>query len=514
MRNATRVASIVLLIGCVVPMPANAAMASDAAAMPFDFDGDGYADLAVGVRGEGLRSKPHAGAVQVLYGSASGLTDHDQFWHQGRKGVKGAVEAHDRFGSALDSGDFDADGYADLAIGIPREDLGGVTNAGAVQVLYGSPEGLTAAGDQLWHQGTKGVPGANQKHDRFGEVLAVGDFDGDGFADLAVGVGGEDLGGDENVGRVAVLRGSPAGLTADGAQSWNQASPGIASTRRHKERFGYHLAAGDVTADGRDDLLVQTFREWDSSLPGNRASGNRGSALHLLLGTSGGLTATGSQYLNGSDLGVAVTWTFRSLWLGDVDADGHDDVALGGYQVFLLHGHADGFHPGPLAEPGEPGRDTVWPEASLPVSGDFTGDGHVDLALMRYWYCSEHLGPGGCAPGTPGLSMVIGTADGLGSEVVRWQPTMGATDFSYVLGLTLNVLPLSGGTHAWLVVGTDDASVGAVATAGNVTLVRADGPGLPGEPTTWSQDSPKIKNVAEQDDLFGTVGNRWTHANP
>ena len=145
--------------------------------------------------------------------------------------------------------------------------------------------------------------------------------------------------------------------------------------------------------------------------------------------------------------------------------------------------------------------------------GGYEGVGRVDLALMRYWRCFDSLGPDSCAPGTPGLSMVIGTGGGLGSQLVPWQPTLDATaDAGW--GLTLNVLPLSGGTHTWLVIGRDSSSVGGAAQAGTVTLLRSDGPGLPGEPAAWSQDSPKIKNGAEQDDLFGTVGNRWTFANP
>ncbi len=58
--------------------------------MPFDFDGDGYADLAVGAPGENVGGKRDAGAVHVLYGSASGPTARDQVWHQNRKGIKGS----------------------------------------------------------------------------------------------------------------------------------------------------------------------------------------------------------------------------------------------------------------------------------------------------------------------------------------------------------------------------------------------------------------------------------------
>ena len=98
--------------------------------MPCDFDGDGYADLAVGVPFEDVRGVTDAGAVQVLYGSAAGVSARDQLWHQGKKGVKGALEKGDRFGEVLACGDFDGDGSADLAVGMPYEDVGSVYRAG------------------------------------------------------------------------------------------------------------------------------------------------------------------------------------------------------------------------------------------------------------------------------------------------------------------------------------------------------------------------------------------------
>jgi hypothetical protein len=88
--------------------------------------------------------------------------------------------------------DFDNDGVADLAIGVPGEAIGGAENeiAGAVNVLYGTGGGLSGTGSQLFDQ----VGSAVEQLDTFGSALAAGDFNRDGFTDLAAGAPGETVG--------------------------------------------------------------------------------------------------------------------------------------------------------------------------------------------------------------------------------------------------------------------------------------------------------------------------------
>lgn len=129
------------------------------------------------------------------------------------------AENGDRFGSALASGDFDDDGYDDLAIAAPqklvtRADLSTHAAAGVVFVLYGSPSGLAVAGQQAWHQGRNGLAGVAELDDRMGEALAAGDVDGDGRDDLAIGAPYEDVGAVVDAGGVDLLYGSAGGLTA------------------------------------------------------------------------------------------------------------------------------------------------------------------------------------------------------------------------------------------------------------------------------------------------------------
>ena len=182
-----------------------------------DFDGDGRDDLAVGVPGEDVGASADAGGVNILYGSAAGLGgDGSQYFDQDSPGVVGSVEASDHFGQALAAGDFSGNGRADLAIGAPDENVGIFADAGFVDVILGTPSGLTAHNSQGLAEDDLPAPGAGGDSDRFGLALTTLDLDGDGLADL-VAAAPHDLFNGHPVGLVAVLPGRP--MFADGFES-------------------------------------------------------------------------------------------------------------------------------------------------------------------------------------------------------------------------------------------------------------------------------------------------------
>jgi len=292
-----------------------------------DFDGDGFADLAIGVPYEDVGGFLYAGAVQVLYGSVSGLTSvGNQLWSQDSPGVRGNAEGGDKFGKSLAAGDFDGDGFADLAIGVSSEDVDANSDAGAVNVLYGSVDGLTADGDDLWTD-----PWGDQADAQFGLELAVGDLNGDGRDDLAVSAPWMELSGIFGAGTVTVLFGSVNGLSSDGFQTIAQGLSvqdwPVHGEQESWDHFGDALAIGDFNGDGWDDLAAAAS---DEDLGTIVDAG----VVHILFGTATGLTGENNQlwHQNLSSVGDEAEPgdSFgEALAAGDFDSDGKDDLAVG-----------------------------------------------------------------------------------------------------------------------------------------------------------------------------------------
>ncbi|MCC6208463.1 MAG: FG-GAP repeat protein [Gammaproteobacteria bacterium] len=311
-----------------------------------DLNGDGYDDLAIGVPGEDYpgvgppEANPpapncnpciNAGVVNVVYGGASGLTaTRNELWHQDR-GVSydGWVEPLECFGASLASAEFNGDGIDDLAVGVPCENTGGADvpfpNNGAVSVYYGSSGGLTGNNAQYLRQWAEDVIDYPQANDAFGYALATGDFNGDGRADLAIGVPGEDSGGVSDAGAVAVFYGASGGLSRN--ELWDRHSVEVVGDSVVSAHWGYALAAGDFNQDGRADLAI--------GAPGDVVSGIAESgSVSILYGGAIGLSGQGSQLFSQDTPGVdeeaeQVDWFGHTLVATDLNSDGAHDLVIG-----------------------------------------------------------------------------------------------------------------------------------------------------------------------------------------
>ncbi len=256
-----------------------------------DFDGDGYDDVAMGAPGENEDIFPgrEHGAVVVNYGSARGIKHTGADWL-----TVGAVnETIVHYGIAMAVGNFNNDSYDDLAVGLPDMDgnFGATTSSGQVWIHLGGPGGLQGTPNFFFESPFAGDP--VEAMDRFGAALAAGDFDLDGYDDLAVGAPGEDGGS----GAVFVVRGGPGGIAPGGTVALRPSVLGF--TPEANGHFGETLTAGDLFGSAHEDLAIGAP---ERDVVGQPDAG----MVWIAAGSATGVTTTGALRIDFDVLGAQV----------------------------------------------------------------------------------------------------------------------------------------------------------------------------------------------------------------
>jgi hypothetical protein len=490
-----------------------------------DFNNDGAEDLAIGAQFESVGSVPDAGTVFVLLGRSGGLAGTgSQLFNQDSHGIASVAEPGDVFGSALAAGDFDGDGFTDLAVGSRGESVGDVESAGVVHVLYGSSGGLEAVGSQMLTQDSPGIGSTAEEFDGFGGTLTAADFNGDGADDLAAGADFERVGTVDGAGAVNVLYGATTtGLSGTDSLLLTQ-SGAVNGQPGSFDQFGSALAAADFDNDGFDDLAVGVPRE-----SGNNVE--EAGTVHVLHGSGANLTPlmiAGDETFTQNTSGVGsdnepFDHFGAALATGNFNGDDFVDLAVGAPgetvgnvdgagTIFTLVGTDTGVRGSgsQLFNQESPGIASTAEYfdafGSALAAGDFNGDGSDDLAIgvpnesvgtieaagvANVLYSSDS---GGLS--SSGSQLIAQGASGVGSTAEtgdQFATALAAGDFN------------ADGSED-LAIGAPFESVGPINAAGAInvlsgsTLAGLAGPGS----KLFTQDSPGIGSTAETFDTFGS----------
>lgn len=332
-----------------------------------DINGDGYPDLAVGA------SNLSTGLGKVYIYDSSNLSAANV------KTITGET-ASSYFGYSVQLGDFNGDGYADLAVGAYNY-FNGTFFIGKVYIFYSSgANGITATSAS---GADRTITGETVNSYNFGNSMTVGDFNGDGYADLAVSA--YNYLSVNYIGRVYIFY--SAGANGIGATSASSANVMIDGETGANNYFGHSINSGDLNGDGIPDLIVNAWFY----------NSNQG-RLYIFYSASGtGISITSASSANKIITGESVQNFFgHSTAVADVNGDGYKDLIAGAYKynntnqgrVYVFHSSSSGITASSASSAntiidGEAGANQF---GYALTAGDLNGDGYSEIVVSADQY--------------------------------------------------------------------------------------------------------------------------------
>lgn len=323
-----------------------------------DINGDGYDDIIVGAHYY-TNGEFQEGAIYIFNGSASGILPEPS----------AQVESNRTFaeyGHAVSAaGDVNGDGFDDIIVSL-HVYTNGQSNEGAVYVYLGSSSGIGSTPPVILESNISSV--------YFGSsVSCAGDMNADGFDDVIIGT-------TNSHGRAYVYYGTSAGITATGFKllDWLQTGSGFGSSVD---------GAGDINNDGYDDVIIGA-----SGFDGGQT--DEGWAF-IYFGSDTGVVTAGAAYDYVESNQAGAYFGSSVSGVGDVDGDGFDDIFIGAYRydnlplgegrAFLYRGSAAGINSDPYITMGNDQINSIY-GGVVSGTGDVDGDGHKDVAVGAYQY--------------------------------------------------------------------------------------------------------------------------------